>query len=53
MMGQAAEKYASINAVEGGFIVNIGGTPIVTTSLNKAIKLIRDYVGGAAGEAAE
>lgn len=40
------DKYASINKVNGGFIVNTGDGTTVTTSLQKAIKIVRDYVGG-------
>lgn len=48
----STEKWTSINAVEGGFIVQAGGKTVVTTSLNKAIKLVRDYLGSG-DEAAE
>lgn len=37
---------AQINAVEGGFIVQLNGVAQVTTSLNKAIKLVRDFLSG-------
>lgn len=43
-MVEAKEAY--IQAVEGGFIVQLGGTTQVTTSLNKAIKLVRDFLSG-------
>lgn len=49
-MSDSVEKYASINAVEGGYIVTIDGKAIVTTSLNKAIKLVRDFLGDASVE---
>ncbi len=35
---------ASIMKVEGGFIVELGGDTQVTTSLQKAIKLVRDFL---------
>jgi hypothetical protein len=38
------EKYVSINQYTGGFLVTVGGETIVVTSLNKAIKLVRDYL---------
>ena len=39
-------KDVVIQAVEGGFIVQLNGETQVTTSLNKAIKLARDFLGG-------
>jgi hypothetical protein len=38
------EKYVSINQYTGGFVVTLGGDVFVVTSLNKAIKLVRDYL---------
>lgn len=38
------EKYVSINQYNGGFVVTTGGDITVVTSLNKAIKLVRDYL---------
>jgi hypothetical protein len=38
------EKYAGINAYEGGFMVSFGGKTVIVTSLNKAIKLVREYL---------
>jgi hypothetical protein len=43
-------KFASIQALEGGFIVELGDSVQVTTSFNKAMKLIRDYIGAQATE---
>ena len=39
-------KDTSIQAVEGGFVVQLNGSIQVTTSLNKAIKLVRDFLSG-------
>jgi hypothetical protein len=36
------EIFVSINKVDGGYIVHLNGVAKVTTSLNKAIKLVRD-----------
>jgi hypothetical protein len=36
------EIFVSINKVEGGYIVHINGVAKVTTSLNKAIKYVKD-----------
>lgn len=47
------EKFVSINQVPGGFIVNTDGNVQVVTSLNKAIKVVRDHLGAGADEAAE
>ena len=38
------EKYAGISALEGGFVVTVGNRQIVVTSLNKAIKLVREFL---------
>jgi hypothetical protein len=38
------EKYVSINQYTGGFVVLLGPETFVVTSLNKAIKLVRDYL---------
>lgn len=40
------EKYTSISKANGGYIVQAGGT-YVTTSLQKAIKIVREYLDGA------
>ncbi len=41
-MGEATNVYVSINKMEGGFVVGLPTGDVVATSLNKAIKLIRD-----------
>lgn len=38
------KKFAEIQALEGGFVVTLDDKSIVTTSLNKAIKLVRDFL---------
>jgi hypothetical protein len=40
------EEYmdAAIQKVDGGFIVQLNGRVIVVTSLQKAIKLVRDHL---------
>ena len=38
------EKYVSITHYTGGFVVTLGGETQVVTSLNKAMKLVRDYL---------
>lgn len=38
--------YVSVNKVQGGFIVSLGSGDVVVTSLNKAIKLVRDALQG-------
>lgn len=38
------EKYVSINQYTGGFLVLVGSETYVVTSLNKAIKLVKDYL---------
>lgn len=45
-MGEDTNLNASINAFEGGYLVTIGARQIIVTSLNKAIKTVRDYLGG-------
>jgi hypothetical protein len=42
IMGEATNVYVSINKMEGGFVVGLPTGDVVATSLNKAIKLIRD-----------
>jgi hypothetical protein len=44
-------KFGGIQKVEGGFIVELNGEVQVTTSLQKAIKLVRDYLS--AGQESE
>lgn len=51
-MGENTEKYAGINVYEGGYFVSLDGRVVITTSLNKAIKLVRDHLA-VAGDAAE
>ena len=46
-------KSATIEQVEGGYVVNLDGRVVVTTSLNKAIKMIRDLLQEAGGESDE
>jgi hypothetical protein len=36
--------YVAINKVNGGFIVELNGQTQVVTSLNKAIKCVRDFL---------
>jgi len=38
------EKYVTIQQFNGGYLVSIGGQNQITTSLNKAIKLVRDFL---------
>jgi hypothetical protein len=38
------EKYVGINAYEGGYVVVVDGKTIVATSLNKVMKLVREYL---------
>ena len=45
-MGESefVEKYAAIQSYEGGFLVQVGDKQVIVTSLNKAIKLVRDHL---------
>ena len=45
-MGDTVEKSTSIEAVEGGYIVHLNGNCQVTTSLQKAVGLVRDFLKG-------
>lgn len=47
------EKYVSINQYEGGFVVVTDEKTVVATSLNKAIKLIREHLASSEEEAAD
>jgi hypothetical protein len=38
------DKFVAIESKEGGYLVNLGSRQIIVTSLNKAIKLVRDYL---------
>lgn len=40
------DKNVSIEEVNGGFVVYLGGEAYIASSLNKAIKMIKDYFGG-------
>lgn len=42
----SGNKTAVIQAVEGGFIVELNGDIQVTTSLQKAVGLVRDFLKG-------
>ena len=46
------QKYASIQQLEGGYIVTTDHSTQIVTSLNKAIKLVREYLGEADTETA-
>lgn len=46
-------KFASITSVEGGFIVELGGATQVTTSLQKAVGLLRAFLKGDTEETPE
>ena len=47
-------RYTSIQELEGGYIVTTDGKSQIVTSLNKAVKIVREYLnGGAADDAAE
>jgi len=46
-------KNASIEAAEGGFIVYLGSRTVVTVTLSKAIKLVREYLGETSASSAE
>lgn len=52
-MGEEVKDFAAINAYEGGFMVSLNERTVIVTSLNKAIKLVRDHLGGAAEEKSE
>lgn len=52
-MGQTSEIHVSIIAVDGGYIVQLPNGTSVCTSLNKAIKQIRDTLTVGSDEAAE
>ncbi len=46
--------YVTINKLEGGFVVGLPQGDVVVTSLNKAIKLVRDTLSvGSLNEVAE
>ena len=46
-------KYVSIQQLEGGYIVTTDNSnQIIVTSLNKAVKIIREYLGEAGTETA-
>lgn len=48
------DKYTSIQQLEGGYVVTTGNRVQVTTSANKAIKIVREYLTGVEGtDAAE
>lgn len=38
------EKHAGITKVENGFIVNLDGKTMISSSLSKAIKLVKDFL---------
>ena len=39
-------KNAAIEVANGGYVVYINGKTHIATNLNKAIKLIKDYLSG-------
>jgi hypothetical protein len=38
-------KQVSIEQVNGGYVVYLGGEVYIANNLNKAIKLVKDYLG--------
>jgi hypothetical protein len=38
------EKYVSVNQYEGGYLVVTDGKTFIATSLNKVMKLVREYL---------
>ena len=51
-MNEVTNVYVGINKMEGGFVVNLPTGDVIVTSLNKAIKLIRDTLStDSAGDA--
>ena len=45
-------KYVSIQQLEGGYIVTTDNKSQIVTSLNKAVKIVREYLGGTGEETA-
>jgi len=43
-------KNVSIEEANGGYVVYINGQVHIATNLNKAIKLVKDYLGGSDSE---
>lgn len=52
-MSEDTTKSVGIDAVEGGFILNLDGQLQVVTSLNKAMKLVREFLGSTSADSAE
>jgi len=38
------EKYTTISALDGGYLVTVGDRQLIVTSLNKAIKTVKDFL---------
>lgn len=46
-------RHVSIQELEGGYIVSTNEKAQIVTSLNKAMKIVREYLNNGAAEAAE